>query len=56
LPQAIGAQDYQLGAGDVLTMDVWGYKELEIKKLPSSDGKISIPLSGEPSSSRYDVW
>ena len=48
LPQSIRAQDYQLGAGDILTMDVWGYKELKIEAVPiRPDGKISIPLSGE---------
>jgi len=48
LPQTIRAQDYQLGAGDILTMDVWGYKELKIEAVPiRPDGKISIPLSGE---------
>ncbi|SMC39218.1 polysaccharide biosynthesis/export family protein [Sporomusa malonica] len=48
LPQHIVAQDYQLGAGDVLSIDVWGFEELKIEQLPiRPDGKIAIPLSGE---------
>ncbi|HWR45849.1 polysaccharide biosynthesis/export family protein [Sporomusa sp.] len=48
LPLPIVAQDYQLGAGDVLTINVWGFDELKIDQLPiRPDGKISIPLSGE---------
>jgi polysaccharide export outer membrane protein len=48
LPLPIVAQDYQLGAGDVLTINVWGFEEMKIEELPiRPDGKISIPLSGE---------
>lgn len=48
LPHPIVAQDYQLGAGDVLAIDVWGFDELKIEQMPiRPDGKIAIPLSGE---------
>ncbi|QDR82026.1 polysaccharide biosynthesis/export family protein [Sporomusa termitida] len=48
LPLASTAQDYQLGPGDVLAINVWGFEELKIEELPiRPDGKIAIPLAGE---------
>ncbi len=44
----IMAQDYQLGPGDVLAIQVWGFEELKIDQLPiRPDGKLTIPLAGE---------
>lgn len=48
VPYPIAAQDYQLGAGDILAINVWGFDELKIDQLPiRPDGKIAIPLTGE---------
>lgn len=43
------AQDYQLGAGDVLGIGVWGYEEFQNKEpiIVRPDGKIAFPLVGE---------
>lgn len=42
------AQDYRLGAGDVLNISVWGYEELQLLELiVRPDGKIAFPLVGE---------
>ncbi|MEN6414596.1 MAG: polysaccharide biosynthesis/export family protein [Veillonellales bacterium] len=43
------AQDYQLGAGDVLGIGVWGYDEFQNKEpiIVRPDGKIAFPLLGE---------
>ena len=47
LPTAQAA-DYQLDYGDVLSISVWGFDELQAKDLPiSPDGKLSFPLTGE---------
>ncbi|TCL36061.1 polysaccharide export outer membrane protein [Anaerospora hongkongensis] len=42
------AEDYKLGPGDVLTINVWGYEKLEVKELTvRPDGKISFPMAGD---------
>jgi polysaccharide export outer membrane protein len=43
------AQDddnYLLGTGDIITVEVWGYPELSDKHLLGPDGKITLPLVG----------
>lgn len=43
-----GAGEYLLGAGDVLTIGVWGHEDLQIKELVvRPDGHIAFPLVGE---------
>lgn len=45
---SVFAQDYVLGPGDVLTVGVWGFEELQIKDMIiRPDGKIAFPLAGE---------
>lgn len=42
------AQDYRLGAGDILNISVWGHEELQLAELAvRPDGKIMFPLVGE---------
>lgn len=44
----VGAEEYRLGAGDVLNVTVWGYEDLQVKDLVvRPDGNISFPLVGE---------
>ncbi|MCK5876319.1 MAG: polysaccharide export protein [Candidatus Marithrix sp.] len=38
--------DYRLGAGDDITIEVWGYSELSGKHIVGPDGKITLPLVG----------
>lgn len=40
-------QDYQLGAGDVLEISVWGEEDLRREVQVRPDGKISFPLLGD---------
>lgn len=41
-------EDYRLGPGDVLAINVWGYDELKAEELIiRPDGKIALPLAGE---------
>ena len=49
LPAAQAAPpDYTLDYGDVLSISVWGFDDLQAKDLPiSPDGRISFPLAGE---------
>jgi polysaccharide biosynthesis/export protein len=48
MENAIWAEDYKLDQGDVLSISVYGYEELQIEGLPiRPDGKISFPLVGE---------
>ena len=49
LPAAKAASpDYTLDYGDVLSISVWGFDDLQAKDLPvSPDGRISFPLAGE---------
>lgn len=43
-----GAEEYRLGAGDVLNITVWGYEDLQVKDLVvRPDGNIAFPLVGE---------
>ena len=43
-----GAEEYRLGAGDVLTIGVWGYEDLKATEfLIRPDGKVAFPLVGE---------
>lgn len=43
-----GAEEYRLRAGDVLTIGVWGYEDLQTKELiVRPDGNIAFPLVGE---------
>lgn len=45
--QTPGAE-YKLRAGDVLSIDVWGFKDLSVSAVPvRPDGKISYPTIGE---------
>lgn len=42
------AQDYLLAHGDVLTIGVWGFEDLQVKEIMiRPDGKIAFPLAGE---------
>ena len=45
---AAWAEEYRLGPGDVLTIGVWGYEDLQVKELVvRPDGKIAFPIAGE---------
>ena len=39
-------KNYHLGAGDVITIEVWGYPELSGKHFVGPDGQITLPLVG----------
>ncbi len=39
-------ENYRLGAGDEITVEVWGYPELSGKHLLGPDGRITLPLVG----------
>jgi polysaccharide export outer membrane protein len=39
-------ENYYLGAGDEITIDVWGYPELSGKHTVGPDGKVTLPLAG----------
>lgn len=42
------AEEYRLGPGDILSVGVYGYEELQVKALVvRPDGCISFPLAGE---------
>ncbi|MBC8016361.1 MAG: polysaccharide biosynthesis/export family protein [Sporomusaceae bacterium] len=44
----VGTENYLLGAGDVLTVGVWGLEDLQVKELVvRPDGNIAFPLVGE---------
>ncbi len=43
---SVDEQNYQLGAGDEITIEVWGHPELSGKHLVGPDGKITLPLVG----------
>lgn len=46
--QSAAAQDYVLGPGDVLSISVYGYDELQLKEaIVRPDGKLAFPLTGE---------
>lgn len=41
-------EEYKLGPGDVISVGVWGYEDLENKEIIiRPDGKLSFPLAGE---------
>ena len=43
-----GAEEYRIGAGDVLTIGVWGFEDLQGKELVvRPDGNVNFPLVGE---------
>ncbi len=44
--QIIDDGNYYLGAGDEITVEIWGYPELSGKHIIGPDGKITIPLVG----------
>jgi polysaccharide export outer membrane protein len=44
--EAPRVDDYTLGAGDELTIDVWGHPELSAHHVVGPDGKITIPVAG----------
>jgi len=39
-------KNYRLGAGDEITIEVWGYPELSGRHLLGPDGRITLPLVG----------
>ena len=42
------AEEYRLDSGDILTIGVWGYEELQVKDVAiRPDGKLAFPLVGE---------
>ena len=42
------AEEYRLDSGDILTIGVWGYEELQMKEVAiRPDGKLAFPLVGE---------
>lgn len=43
---SVVAEDYQIGAGDVLSITVYGYDELKTKVRVSESGSIDFPLIG----------
>ncbi|TWH45296.1 polysaccharide biosynthesis/export family protein [Sporomusa sp. KB1] len=46
--QLVTAADYHLAPGDILSIGVWGYEELQLKQvIVRPDGKVSFPLVGE---------
>lgn len=44
--ELVDDSNYHLGAGDEITVEVWGYPELSGKHIIGPDGKITIPLVG----------
>ena len=47
LPEPVAAEDYVIGAGDVLSVVFWREKELSVDAVVRPDGKISLPLMNE---------
>lgn len=41
------SQNYRLGNGDKVSVDVWGYPKLSGQHIVGPDGKISLPLAGD---------
>ncbi len=48
-PLAATAGEYVIGEGDVLTISVWGEKDLSLQVKVRPDGKITVPAIGEVS-------
>ncbi len=46
VPEPFQADEYRIGAGDVLAIDVFGLDEMDRKVRVQRDGKISLPLLG----------
>jgi len=47
LPAPVAAEDYVIGADDVLSVVFWREKELSVDAVVRPDGKISLPLMNE---------
>jgi polysaccharide export outer membrane protein len=48
MPGLAFAQDYILGPGDVLSISVWGFEDLQAEEMIiRPDGKIAFPFAGE---------
>lgn len=46
--QLVMATEYHLAPGDILSIGVWGYEELQLKQvIVRPDGRVSFPLVGE---------
>lgn len=44
----VWAEEYRLDSGDILTIGVWGYEELQVKEVAiRPDGKLAFPIVGE---------
>lgn len=44
----VSAEEYRLGPGDILTIGVWGYEDLQVKELVvRPDGRVAFPIAGE---------
>lgn len=46
-PEAAAPTDYVIGAGDGLSMRVYGHEDLNVHEKVRSDGRIAVPLVGE---------
>ncbi|HEY3265312.1 MAG TPA: polysaccharide biosynthesis/export family protein [Armatimonadota bacterium] len=47
-PPADSSSEYKLRAGDVISVDVWGFSDFTVSSVPvRPDGKISFPTIGE---------
>ncbi len=49
----VQANDYVIGEGDVLSISVWGVKELDVEVKVRPDGKITIPGLGDVAASGF---
>ncbi|MEK6814045.1 MAG: polysaccharide biosynthesis/export family protein, partial [Nitrospirota bacterium] len=47
--------DYVIGIDDVLSISVWGQKDLKLSVTVLPDGKISLPLLGDVTAQRKTV-
>lgn len=54
-PMPASAADYIIGDGDVLTVAVWGEKELSASVKVRPDGKVTIPAIGEVTAANLTV-